>query len=131
MGLELSFQTKTDICFAMELMAGDLSKYMIDRPSYCLEHALRWTSQIALGIRALHDIGIIHRDIKAENILIDVRESVQIADYELCYIDGDESPLDREREYTISAVGTTYCMAPEVLQNKLDPGSRATRVLNE
>jgi serine/threonine protein kinase len=78
----------------------------------------------ALGIHALHDIGIIHRDIKAENILIDVRENVRIADYGLCYIDNDESPLDREREYTTSAVGTTYCMAPEVLQNKLDPGSQ-------
>jgi len=78
----------------------------------------------ALGIRALHDIGIIHRDIKAENILIDIRENVRIADYGLCYIDDNESPLDREREYTTSAVGTTYCMAPEVLQNKLDPGSQ-------
>jgi serine/threonine protein kinase len=77
----------------------------------------------ALGICALHDIGIIHRDIKAENVLIDVRENVRIADYGLCYMDNDENPLDRERVYSTSAVGTTYCMAPEILQNVLDPGS--------
>jgi serine/threonine protein kinase len=77
----------------------------------------------ALGIRALHNIGIIHRDIKAQNILIDVRENVRIADYGLCYIDNDAYPLDREQVYSTDAVGTTYTMAPEVLQNTLDPGT--------
>jgi serine/threonine protein kinase len=114
---------------------------MIDRPSYCHENALRWTAQMvssclswifrcltsptlkALGICALHDIGIIHRDIKSENILIDIRENVRIADYGLCYIDNDANPLDREQVYSTDAVGTTYTMAPEVLQNVLDPGS--------
>ncbi|KAG2756622.1 kinase-like protein [Suillus brevipes Sb2] len=123
MGLELSFQTKNEICFAMDLMAGALSTCMIDRPSYCYEHALRWTAQIALGIDALHEMGIIHRDIKAENILIDVQENVRVADYGLCYIHEDKNPLDRGRVYSTSAVGTTYCMAPEVLQNVLEPGS--------
>ncbi|KAG1763947.1 kinase-like domain-containing protein [Suillus occidentalis] len=123
MGLELSFQTKNDICFAMDLMAGDLSNYMKDRSSDCSKHALRWTAQIALGIYTLHEIGIMHRDIKAENILIDVRENVRIADYGLCYVHEDESPLDRGRVYTTSAVGTTYCMSPEILQNVIDPDS--------
>lgn len=57
-------------------------------------------------------------------VLINVRENARISYCGLCYIDNDESPLDREREYTTSAVGTTYCMAPEVIQNKLDPGSQ-------
>jgi serine/threonine protein kinase len=68
-------------------------------------------------------MGIIHRDIKAENILIDVQENVRVADYGLCYIHEDKNPLDRGRVYSTSAVGTTYCMAPEVLQNVLEPGS--------
>ncbi|KAG2742001.1 kinase-like protein [Suillus brevipes Sb2] len=123
MGLEFSFQTKNEICFAMDLMASDLRRYMIDRSSYCHENAPRWTAQMALGICALHDIGIIHRDIKSENILIDIRENVRIADYGLCYIDNDANPLDREQVYSTDAVGTTYTMAPEVLQNVLDPGS--------
>ncbi|KAG1797535.1 kinase-like domain-containing protein, partial [Suillus variegatus] len=126
MGLELSFQTKNDICFAMDLMAGDLSKYMKDRSSDCSKHALRWAAQIVRGCPRdshLHEIGIMHRDIKAENILIDIRENVRVADYGLCYVHEDKSPLDRGRVYTTSAVGTTYCMAPEVLRNVLDPNS--------
>jgi serine/threonine protein kinase len=74
----------------------------------------------ALGINALHEIGIIHRDIKAANILIDVRENVRIGDFGLCYLDKDEGPLDRQRVYTSTAAGTTCCMAPEVLHNASD-----------
>ena len=69
----------------------------------------------ALGIHTLHEIGIMHWDIKAENILIDVQENVRVADYGLCYVHEDKSPLDRGRVYMTSAVGTKYCMAPEVL----------------
>ncbi|KAG1758289.1 kinase-like domain-containing protein [Suillus occidentalis] len=119
MGLEFSLQTKNEIIFAMDLMADDLSMYMIDRPAYCLKHSHRWTSQIALGIYTLHAMGIIHRDIKPENILIDVQENIRLADYSLCYVDEHENPLYREQVYSTSAVGTTYCMAPEVVRNVL------------
>ncbi|KAG2747804.1 kinase-like protein [Suillus brevipes Sb2] len=123
MGLELSFQTKLEICFAMDLMANDLCHLMISRSSYCFQHAFRWTVQIALGINALHEIGIIHRDIKAENILIDVRENVRIADFGLSYMAVDARPLNRQGTYSTNVVGTPYCMAPEIVYNISKPGS--------
>ncbi|KAG1857334.1 kinase-like domain-containing protein [Suillus subalutaceus] len=96
---------------------------MRDRSSYCFQHGRRWTTQIALGINALHKIGIIHRDIKAENILIDVRENARITDFGLCYVHTDKGPLERQWVYTRGTIGTTHCMAPEVLRNKTDPRS--------
>jgi serine/threonine protein kinase len=72
----------------------------------------------ALGINALHEMGIIHRDIKAENILIAVRENMRIADFGLSYVDENEGPLDRQWAYMTSAVETTYCMAPEILHSR-------------
>ncbi|KAG2345812.1 kinase-like protein [Suillus weaverae] len=123
MELEMSFQTKDRICFVMELMASDLHTCMMHRSAYCFDHACRWTAQIALGINALHEIGIIHRDIKAENILIDVRENVRIADFGMSYVNKDEGPLKRQQGYTAGVVGTIHCMAPEILRNKSHPGS--------
>ncbi|KAG1774163.1 kinase-like domain-containing protein [Suillus placidus] len=123
MELEMSFQTKDQICFAMELMASDLNTCMMHRSAYCFEHACRWTAQIALGINALHEIGIIHRDIKAENVLIDVRENVRIADFGMSYVNKEEGPLKRQQGYTAGAVGTIHCMAPEILHNRSNPGS--------
>ncbi|KAG1823110.1 kinase-like domain-containing protein [Suillus variegatus] len=121
MGLEMSFQTKDKICFAMDLMANDLCIYLKRRPSYCSRNALRWAVQMTLGINALHEIGIIHRDIKAGNILIDVRENVRITDFGLSYVDKDEGPLDRQRNYSADAMGTMHTIAPEVLRNLSDP----------
>ncbi|KAG1778812.1 kinase-like domain-containing protein [Suillus placidus] len=119
MELEMSFQTRRDICFAMELMANDLLYYMIRESAYCRANARRWSAQMALGINALHCMGIIHRDIKAENILIDIRENVRIADFGLCYT--HKKPLDRQWRYSSDVTGTTQCMAPEMLHNKKNP----------
>ncbi|KAG1762086.1 kinase-like domain-containing protein [Suillus occidentalis] len=69
----------------------------------------------AFGINALHELGIIHRDIKAENILIDVRENIRIADFGLSYLAADARPLDRQGAYSTNVAGTPYCMAPEIL----------------
>ncbi|KAG2364175.1 kinase-like domain-containing protein [Suillus spraguei] len=121
MGLQMSFQTKDYICFAMDLMAGDLRTCMTCYSTYCSQHAVRWTAQIALGINALHEIGIIHRDIKPDNILIDVRENVRITDFGLSYL--HKGPLERQWGYTDDAVGTTHYMAPEILHNKINLGS--------
>ncbi|KAG2040517.1 kinase-like domain-containing protein [Suillus americanus] len=123
MGLEMSFQTKDQVCFVMDLMAGDLNTFLRYHPSYCVHHGRRWTTQIALGLNALHETGIIHRDIKAENILIDIRENVRITDFGLCYVHTDEGPLERQRGYTTGAAGTTYCMAPEVMDHMANPHS--------
>ncbi|KAG1739051.1 kinase-like domain-containing protein [Suillus lakei] len=123
MGLEKSFQTEDEICFAMELMASDLHNYMMYRSAYCLDHACRWTAQLALGINALHELGIIHRDIKAENILIDIRENVRIADFGLSYVNADKGPLEPQRAYAAGVVGTMHCMAPEILHSRANPAS--------
>ncbi|KAG1796190.1 kinase-like domain-containing protein [Suillus subaureus] len=115
------FQTKGQICLVMDLMGGDLHTYMKHYSSYCHQHGCRWTAQIALGLNSLHEIGMIHQDIKAKNILIDVQENVRIADFGLCYVKKEEGPLEPQWRYMASAVGTTYCMAPEVLCNRGNP----------
>ncbi|KAF9485660.1 kinase-like protein [Pholiota conissans] len=44
------------------------------------------TAQLALGIGALHQFGIIHGDIKPENVLIDYNKNVKITDFGGCFI---------------------------------------------
>ncbi|KAG1752895.1 kinase-like domain-containing protein [Suillus lakei] len=122
MELELSFQTKDAICFAMDLMACDLNTCMRDRSVYCSKNAGRWTVQLAHGINALHEMGIIHCDIKPKNILIDIRQNLRITDFGLSYL--HEGPLEPQRAYTADFVGTDGYRAPEILSNKDCPGFR-------
>lgn len=121
MELEMSFQTKKNICFVMDLMTNDLLHYMENDSSYCLQNARRWSAQMALGINALHNMGIIHRDIKAENVLIDIRQNVRIADFGLSYLNEEPKPLNIWWDYASGVKGTIYCMAPEILRNQTSP----------
>lgn len=122
MELEMSFQTKKNVCFVMDLMANDLTYYMDNESAHCVKNARRWSAQLALGINALHNMGIIHRDIKAENVLIDIRQNVRIADFGLSYI-GEPKPLNPWWGYSSSVKGTEHCMAPEILRNMEEPDS--------
>ncbi|KAG6380331.1 kinase-like domain-containing protein [Boletus reticuloceps] len=115
--LNKSFLHGTDVFFAMELMTTDLGTYFEMEPERCRLHARQWMAQIALGIQSLHEMGIIHRDMKSENILIDSRENIRIIDFGLAYI-VPKRREGRRSEGPIHFLGTPPYMAPEVLQIK-------------
>lgn len=72
-------------------------------------------------------MGILHRDIKTENVLIDCRENVKIIDFGLSYLEPTGKPLDQGGRYAIEFLGTPPYMAPEVLRNKGMPIHRRRR----
>lgn len=115
-------------------MTTDLGTYMYIEPERCRLNARQWMAQIvcllmthqirrsnpcqALGIESLHEMGILHRDIKSENILIDSRENVRIIDFGLSYLDPTDEPLRQGGEYAFDFLGTQSYIAPEVLRNE-------------
>ncbi|KAH0831294.1 kinase-like domain-containing protein [Lanmaoa asiatica] len=127
--LNRSIQHDTAVFFAMlqELMTTDLGMYMSTEPERCKLHARRWMAQIALGIESLHEMGILHRDIKSENILIDSRENAKIIDFGLAYLGPTGQPLRQGAEYAIEFLGTVPYLAPEILRNKGMPTHQRTR----
>uniref|UniRef100_A0A7I4ERE5 Protein kinase domain-containing protein n=1 Tax=Physcomitrium patens TaxID=3218 RepID=A0A7I4ERE5_PHYPA len=81
--------------------------------------------QIAKGMCYLHDIYIVHRDLKLENILINIVESkitnkifqhvVKIIDFEMSKIEVGRNPKAIENNYIYRSL---RYMAPEALRNK-------------
>ncbi|MCA8926034.1 MAG: protein kinase [Planctomycetes bacterium] len=74
------------------------------------QNAVRIVKQVALGLRVAHAAGVIHRDIKAENILIDMTQTVKLTDFGLA------KDLNSELKLTADGamIGTPLYMAPEI-----------------
>ncbi|GAB6030276.1 p21 protein (Cdc42 Rac)-activated kinase [Chamberlinius hualienensis] len=67
--------------------------------------------EILQGLKFLHSVGIIHRDIKSCNILLGMNGQIKIADFGLCAQIAPEI-------LRITTVGTLYWTAPEILRNE-------------
>ncbi|XP_048468557.1 LOW QUALITY PROTEIN: ribosomal protein S6 kinase-related protein [Rhincodon typus] len=88
---------------------GDL--YMLWRGCDSLdEDTVRvFAAELGSAIGFLHDLGIIHRDVKMENVLLNERGHLKLADFGFC-----RRLCRGERAFTIC--GTMQYMAPEVLR---------------
>jgi len=72
--------------------------------------------QIILGIQHIHSKNIVHRDIKLENILIDLNNKIKICDF------GIGIMLNSEDELIHEQCGTPMYMAPEIILNSKKSG---------
>lgn len=61
------------------------------------------------GLKYLHSNKLIHRDVKADNILLDEHGNIQISDF------GVSSKLKNTRGVCDTFIGTPYWMSPEIL----------------
>jgi len=62
------------------------------------------------GLGHLHEKGIVHRDIKSDNVMISLEGKIKITDF------GYGAQLNSDQANRRSVVGTTYWMAPEVIK---------------
>ncbi len=97
----------------MEYVDGpDLSSLMKSDGPVPLSTAVEWVYQTASGLEYAHRQGIIHRDIKLANLLIDPARMIKILDLGLARIEGDEGP-DGNLTATGEFMGTVDYISPE------------------
>src|SRR5262244_595192 len=87
------------------LSGGDMAALCRDQP-LTLKRALFYLEQVCAGLAHAHECGVIHRDIKPQNLLLsEDRETVKIADFGVAKLGGAEGVITR--------VGTNVYAAPE------------------
>eukprot|EP00047_Mylnosiga_fluctuans_P004115 m.232773 g.232773 ORF g.232773 m.232773 type:complete len:654 (-) comp12410_c0_seq1:111-2072(-) len=104
-----AFQSEACLYFALELHAGgDLMTLALRQGKMPAEHAAFYIAETVLGLEFLHANGVIHRDIKLDNLMLDADGHVKVGDFGLCRTGvglGQRSD---------SYCGTPTTMAPEV-----------------
>jgi serine/threonine protein kinase len=119
--IELPPGRQTCLYTVMPLYQGELlSTRLARRPSVGLEEGRNIAIKLARGVAALHRAGIIHRDIKPDNIILESEGSLKLIDLGVVRVPGleDFPPED--------IPGTMAYMAPEMLAG--EPGNEATDV---
>ncbi|KAF5274282.1 hypothetical protein FQR65_LT04400 [Abscondita terminalis] len=109
--LKYSFQTSDRLCFVMDYINGGELFFHLRRFSrFSEERARFYTAEIVSALSYLHDLNIVYRDVKSENILLDKDGHVKLVDFGLsreALAYGDKSK---------SFCGTPEYMAPEIIR---------------
>ena len=93
----------------MELIDGiDLKDYILRKGRLKWQEAISYAEQILSGLKHAHSRGIIHRDIKPQNIMLLRNGSLKITDFGIAKMQGSE-PLTM----TDKAIGTVHYISPE------------------
>ncbi|KAM9317264.1 rho-associated protein kinase 2 [Gastrophryne carolinensis] len=108
-----AFQDDKYLYMVMEYMpGGDLVNLMsnYDMPE---KWAKFYTAEVVLALDAIHSMGMIHRDVKPDNMLLDKHGHLKLADFGTC-MKMDETGMVR----CDTAVGTPDYISPEVLKSQ-------------
>lgn len=85
--LHYAFQTGEKLYFVMDFLnGGELFYHLRREQRFTEERAKFYAAEILLALECLHENGVIYRDLKPENVLLDAEGHVKLTDFGLSKI---------------------------------------------
>ena len=107
-----TFETEQYMLIIMEYISGgNLQSFVKKRRKLCEKTSRILFRQLIQGIKYIHSKGIAHRDIKLENILLDLNNIVKICDFGV-------GKLTYKGQKLLDQCGTPVYMAPEIIKGE-------------
>ncbi len=105
---------------AMEYVVGATLRTLAGDPDLTLARKLRWLVDVARALEVAHRAGLIHRDVKPENVMIRDDGTVKVLDFGIArrtITGGDQQKLDTVTG-SGSITGTPVYMSPEQIKGR-------------
>eukprot|EP00929_Paragymnodinium_shiwhaense_P088262 TRINITY_DN4854_c0_g1_i1.p1 TRINITY_DN4854_c0_g1~~TRINITY_DN4854_c0_g1_i1.p1 ORF type:complete len:361 (+),score=84.60 TRINITY_DN4854_c0_g1_i1:80-1162(+) len=83
------FETSETVFLRFDLCERSLEDYAIEHGVIDETEAINFVREAALGLQSLHSHGLVHRDVKPGNLLLDFEGSVRICDFGWCCLESD------------------------------------------
>uniref|UniRef100_A0A3B4H4F5 Ribosomal protein S6 kinase n=1 Tax=Pundamilia nyererei TaxID=303518 RepID=A0A3B4H4F5_9CICH len=116
--LHYAFQTQSKLHLILDYVSGgEMFTHLYQRDHFPEEAVRIYIGEIILALEHLHKLGIVYRDIKLENILLDSDGHVVLTDFGL-----SKEFLEEDKGRTYSFCGTIEYMAPEIIRGKSGHG---------
>jgi len=104
----------------MEYVEGKVLTYYIKERRLTLEQKIYIISQIASALAAVHKFGVLHRDIKPGNVIVEDGYKIKLFDFGIAALKDNASGKKKNE-----VIGSPAYMAPEVFTNEFPVDNRA------
>ncbi|KAK7041455.1 serine/threonine protein kinase, AGC [Paramarasmius palmivorus] len=123
LGFEKTYDTLTLQCLSVDKTSNRFKEYLpmtiggtVRKHGKLSDGNVKhFTSQIASGLEYLHSKGILHRDLKGDNIFINYEGTCKISDFSISK--RVSNTLDIDADVNTAMQGTIFWMAPEVVNS--------------
>lgn len=112
MYLVKTFETPSSVYMLTELITGGELHTACGADLFSRGQAMFYIGSVFLALEALHERNIVYRDLKPENVMLDVHGYPKLIDF------GAAKKLGASGSRTFTIIGTPHYMAPEVILGK-------------
>ena len=113
-GLKMAFQSKDKLYFVLDYCAGgELFFHLSKVGKFTEPRAAFYAAEIVLALAYVHELDIVYRDLKPENVLLDARGHVRLTDFGL-----SKEGITNSSSGATSFCGTPEYLAPEILNRQ-------------
>ncbi|KAG8903858.1 pkb-activating kinase-like protein, partial [Tulasnella sp. 417] len=124
--MHFTFHDDTSLYFVLDLAPnGELNSLIRKLGSFSYPMVKYYTAQLVDTLEYIHNMNIVHRDVKPENVLLDAERRIKVTDFGSAKILDDEKPSaaaaagEEEQPRASSFVGSSLYVSPELLTRSL------------